>query len=80
MEKLLCKLKRLQNVLRPLSRKFTDMQNQIQKARQELHQGQMLLQQNPFDNVMLEDVRYKNEKFIQLIQMEEDILMEKSKY
>ncbi|KAG4983201.1 hypothetical protein JHK87_027950 [Glycine soja] len=39
MEKLWYKLKRLQSVLRPLSRQFTNMQNQIQQVRQELHQA-----------------------------------------
>ena len=59
MEKLWYKLKRLQIVLRPLSRQFTNMQNQIQQVRQELHQVQNLLQHNPFDNLLLKDVKQK---------------------
>ena len=59
MEKLWYKLKRLQIVLRPLSRQFTNMQNQIQQVRQELHQVQNLLQHNPFDNLLLKEVKQK---------------------
>ncbi|KAL5124246.1 putative ribonuclease H protein [Glycine soja] len=79
MEKLWYKIKRLQSVLRPLSKQFTNMQNQIEQVRQELHQVQNLLQHNPFDNLLLKEVKQKNEKIIQLAQMEEDILMQKSK-
>ncbi|KAL5137396.1 Transposon TX1 uncharacterized protein [Glycine soja] len=85
MEKLWYKLKRLQIVLRPLSRQFTNMQNQIQQVRQELHQCLALLSFKRLAKILLKHKHLDNEGKLELLHMmsnvieAEDILMQKSK-
>ncbi|XP_058734312.1 uncharacterized protein LOC131606042 [Vicia villosa] len=73
------KLKSLQNALKPLTRKVTDIQMQIQKARHHLTQAQEQLNQNLFDETLRGQVKICYDQVLHLNQVEEDMLIQKSK-
>ncbi|XP_058762598.1 uncharacterized protein LOC131635980 [Vicia villosa] len=79
MYKMWRKLSMLQRNLKPLIRKYSDIQLQILKARHELELAQDNLSHNLFDKTALDRVKIFTDQVIQLNQMEETILMQKAK-
>ncbi|XP_050915875.1 uncharacterized protein LOC127130968 [Lathyrus oleraceus] len=73
------KLLRLQPILKKLNSQYSDIQDQIQKARQLLLDEQKDLQNNLFDVQSIERVKQCTENLIHLNQTEENILKQKAK-
>ncbi|XP_058726469.1 uncharacterized protein LOC131597821 [Vicia villosa] len=79
MQRLWCRMKRLQEPIKQLQKSFTDIQVQIQQARQELTEAHQNLLTNMFDCTAIEQAKRKTDKVMELNQMEENILKQKAK-
>lgn len=75
MYRLRAKLRKLQHILRPLDRRFTDIHLQIQQARKNLTLAHEQLAQNLFDNQAIEKVKQFTYQVIHFNHMEESILL-----
>jgi hypothetical protein len=73
------KLKRLQPILRGLTRKVTTGAQKIQDSRIQLEQAQHLLAGDIFNQEYITAVKYWSDEIIQTTELEEKILMQKSK-
>jgi hypothetical protein len=73
------KLKRLQPILRGLTRKVTAGAQKIQDSRIQLEQAQHLLAGDIFNQEYITAVKYWSDEIIQTTELEEKILMQKSK-
>ncbi|XP_058746346.1 uncharacterized protein LOC131619245 [Vicia villosa] len=79
MFKLRVKLKNQQPILHKLNKKYTNIQQQIQQARRVLEQAQNDLNSNLFDAQAIEHVKHCTDQLTRLNQLEESILLQKSK-
>lgn len=79
MRKLWTILRRLQNPFRPLYKRFTDIQIQIQRERQDLTEAQKYLLNNMVDSNAIEQVKRYTKRVMDLSHVEEEILRKKSK-
>ena len=70
---------RLQSKLKPLTRKHSETNIQLLKARQDLQDAQESLKLNLFDPAAINMVKTKTDLVVQLSQIEENILMQKAK-
>ncbi|XP_058763211.1 uncharacterized protein LOC131636618 [Vicia villosa] len=78
MQQLWFKMKKLQKALKPLHREFSDIRIQIIKARDDLEEAHKMLQNNPFDCTSIELVKSRTDRVLELNQMKECILKQKS--
>ncbi|XP_058741373.1 uncharacterized protein LOC131613745 [Vicia villosa] len=73
------KLRRLQPILKPLTKQVTGIKIQIQQARDSLMQAQTRLQQDLFYSRAIDQVKICTEQLGKLNQMEETMLKQKAK-
>ncbi|KAF1880054.1 hypothetical protein Lal_00022183 [Lupinus albus] len=73
------KLKRLQGVLRNLSKPITNVKQNITKARHNLLMAQLELNNDRMNGEIIEKVKKYSEELIKLNELEENILKQKSK-
>ncbi|XP_058776279.1 uncharacterized protein LOC131650591 [Vicia villosa] len=73
------KMKKLSRTLTPLHREISGMRIQMLKTRAELEEAHKELQTNPFDSHLMELVKNKTDRLLELNQMEESMLKQKAK-